>query len=407
MKDVELPQLPLSDSSHIGDTLLALLDKPQWNRDGLRATILQLKDIFHANHNDLDEDTLIERLFSDADIEFKNRGQQRVISLVGGKTCTIRTTEVVDNVKAREQDVQDEDICLTSNDYLVKPELVQATLYCCDEFLAWVLDRIDKPDLYGSSCVPFPFEAVYNFVQDLSATGLISGFCQSTTKRERQACTFSMFGDIENFTFFNCIPNNLTRDTMAIFALRQMLESWFMQVVGFRGVVPIDFIDIRSSRFQKIIENGFKENFHFPSATPPVSFQSIQMIYRWTQSSIHWAYSTNVWLLWKAITYCERLFGATIELSALENYRTEVIKLCLVESKFAKGTKVNDSLKDRQDKKERPDKRTILFRNPDIFVTDQGKRVNSYDVDRRGKSRLERNVIIRKNPQHGSDSMLT
>ena len=394
-------QLPLSAPSYIGDKIIALVNSSLRDKDALTIAIQQLKDVLHSaiNDSDMDEDTLIERLFSCADIEFENRGYQGVIPLAGGKSYSIRTTEVINNITVEEQVVQSEALGSVPNPYLDRQEITQATLCCCEEFLEWVLERIEKPDVYGFSCVTFPYEMICNFVQDLSATGLISGFCQSTTPREKQTSTLSVFGDIETFTFFNCIPNNPTREMMSIFALRQMLESWFMRIVGFRGVVPVDNFEIRSGKFQKIIENGF-EKIQFPPKIRPVSFKSIQCIYQWTHASIHWAYSTNVWLLWKAMTYCERLLGATIELSALENYRTEIIKRCLQGSRFIKETKPNNS------PKEHPDKRTILFRDPDIFVTDQGKRVNSYDVDGEGMSRLERNVIIRKNPQHGSDSKL-
>ena len=276
------------------------------------------------------------------------------------------------------------------NPYLVNRDLQQATLYCCEEFLEWLLERIEKPDVYGFSCVTFPCEIVYNFVQDLSATGLISGFCKSSAPRESQSFTLPLLCDIENLAFFNGIPNNPRREMMSIFALRQMLESWFMRIVGFHGVAPIDLLDIRSGRFQKIIGKDFETNFHFMD--PPVKFQSIQLIYRWTQTSIHWAYSTNVWLLWKAITYCERLFDATIELSALEGYRTEVVKLCLEESKFIKGKHPKSS---RHQEEDRPSERIIFFRDPDIYVEDNGKRVQWFDVDEKGRSRLERNVVIR------------
>lgn len=391
-------QLPLSDSSHIGDMLLTLLASARRDIDSLRNAILQVKNLLHSaveDNNNLDEDTLIERLFSGADIEFKNRWYQGKIHLTNDKSYAIRTTEVVDNTTAEERVVQNKDFGFAPKSYWDEQELAQATLCCCEEFLEWVLERIDKTPVYGYFCVPFPFEAVHNFVQDLSATGLISGFCQSTTPREKQTYTLPMFGDIENFTFFNCIPNNPTRDTMAIFALRQMLESWFMRIVGFRGVVPIDHFEIRSGRFQKIIENGFEKNFKFPPKIRPVKFRSIQLIYQWTQASIHWAYSTNVWLLWKAMTYCERLFGATIEMSALENYRQEIIKLCLEEAKFTKPFP-----KTQNPPKDRPDKRVILFRDPDIFVKDAGEAIGKFSVDANGGSMLERNVIIQKQSQH-------
>ena len=385
--------LPLSDSPYIGDTLLTLLASARRDIDALRNAIHQLKDNLHSavgNNNDMDEDTMIERLFSGADIEFENRWYQDEIPLANGKSYTIHTTEVVDNITVEERDVQSEDVDLAPKSFWDEQELAQATLCCCEEFLSWVLERLDEPHVYGCFCVPFPFEAVYNFVQDLSATGLISGFCQSTTPREKQTSTLRVFGDIENFTFFNLIPNNPTREMMSIFALRQMLESWFMRIVGFRGVVPSDCIDIRSGRFQKIIENGFEENFKFPPKIPPVTFKSIQRIYQWTQASIHWAYTTNVWLLWKAMTYCERLFGATIEKSALENYRKEIIKLCLEEAKFTKP-----SPKTQNPHKDRPDERVILFRDPDIFVKDAGKTIEKFSVNVNGLSGLERNVIIR------------
>lgn len=395
--------LPLGDSSFVGDTILEEIEPCRRNKSRLKAAIHQLKELISSANkgiNRLDEDKLIECLFSRVDVDYGNREHQQVFPLSNGKTYTIRTTEVIDNATGQERDVQIKKLDDAQNPYLVDQEFGRATLRCCEEFLEWVLERIEKPEVYGISCTTFPYETIHNFVQDLSATELISGFCKSTALREKQSFTLPFFVDIENLAFFNLVPNNPTREMMSIFALRQMLESWFMRIVGFRGVVPSDCIDIRSGRFQKIIENGFEENFKFPPKIPPVTFKSIQRIYQWTQASIHWAYSTNVWLLWKAMTYCERLFGATIELSALENYRAEIVKLCLQESRFVKETKPNNS------PKERPDKRTILFRDPDIFVTDQGKRVNSYDVDGEGMSRLERNVIIRKKPQHGSDSKL-
>jgi len=395
--------LPLSDSSFIGDAILKEIDSCQPDKDRLSMVIHQLKELISSaiqGGDGFDEGKLIECLFSRMDVDYENREHQQVLTLSNGKTCAIRTTEVIDNATGQERVTQTKGFGSARNPYLANPDIARATLRCCEEFLGWMLNRIEKTEVYGFSQVSFPYETIHNFVQDLSATELISGFCKSTALREKQSFTLPFFVDIENLAFFNLVPNNPRREMMSIFALRQMLESWFMRIVGFRGVVPSDCIDIRSGRFQKIIENGFEENFKFPPKIPPVTFKSIQRIYQWTQASIHWAYSTNVWLLWKAMTYCERLFGATIELSALENYRAEIVKLCLQESRFVKETKPNNS------PKERPDKRTILFRDPDIFVTDQGKRVNSYDVDGEGMSRLERNVIIRKKPQHGSDSKL-
>lgn len=393
--------LPLSDSSYIGDAILTLLASAQRDIDALKDAINRLKELLHSaigDNNDLGEDTLIERLFSGADIEFENRWYQDEIHLANGKSYAIRTTEVIDNTTLKEQVVQSGDLGLAPKTYRDKQELAQATLCCCEEFLSWVLERLDKPPVYDYFCVPFPFEAVHNFVQDFSATGLISGFCQSKTPREKQLYTLPMFGDIENFTFFNCIPNNPTREMMSIFALRQMLESWFMRIVGFRGVVPIDHFEIHSSRFQKILENGFEKIFQFPPKTRPVTFKSIQRIYQWTHASIHWAYSTNIWLLWKAMTYCERLFGATIERSALENYRKEIIRLCLEEAKFIKAPS-----KKQNPSKGRPVKRVILFRDPDIFIKDGGKSIERFSVDANGLFMLERNVIIRNYESVGSN----
>ena len=90
------------------------------------------------------------------------------------------------------------------------------------------------------------------------------------------------------------------------------------------------------------------------------------------------------------MTYCERLFGATIDRSALENYRREIIKLCLEEAKFIKS-----SPKTQNPPKVRPDERVILFREPDTFVKDNGKTIERFSVDEEGFSVLERNVIIR------------
>lgn len=392
--------LPLSDSSFIGDAILKEIDSCQQDKDRLSTAIHQLKEFISSaiqGGDGFDEDWLIECLFSRMDVDYENREHQQVLPLSNGNTYTIRTTEVTDNDKGKEREVESKRPGKAQNPYLVDQEFGRATLCCCKEFLGWVLEIVDNPKVYGFSPVSFPYEMIHNFVQDLSATELISGFCRSTALRERQSFTLSFFVDIENLAFFNHEPNNPTKEMMSIFALRQMLESWFMRIVGFRGVVPLDGIDIRSSRFQKIIENGFEANFKFPPKIRPVTFQSIQRIYKWTQASIHWAYSTNVWLLWKAMTYCERLFGATIELAALENYRTEVIKLCLGKFKSVKATKTNNSQKEPSDKDNKSDnQRTILFRDPDIFVTDRGKRVNSYDVDGEGMSRLERNVIIKK-----------
>ncbi len=388
-------QLPIVDSLHSGDTLLEWFAPHQRDKDELKATIHKLKTLLHTalqNGSNLDEDTLIDRLFSEPDIEFERRESQTQFQLADGKTYAIRTTEVVDNITGKEHDVQPQRLGPAKNPYLNNLELAQATLCCCEEFLAWILERIDKPDLYGFSRVVFPCETVCNFVQDLSSTGLISGFCKSSSQRERQSFTLPLFCDIENLAFFNRIPNNPSREMLSIFAIRQMLESWFMRIVGFRGVVPLDLFEIRSGRYQSIIEKEFETNFHFKDL--PVSFQSIQRIYRWTQASIHWAYSTNVWLLWKAVTYCERLLGATIELSTLEQYRTEVVKLCLEQSKFVKATTPHHPQKDR------PKERTIYFRDPDIGVEDRGKHIQRFDVDAKGFSRLERNVTIRKLPQH-------
>lgn len=401
--------LPLSGPPFMGDVILNEIDSCRRDKDRLTTAIHRLKEFISSaiqGCDRLDENMLVERLFSGADVDFENIGQQQEFSLSNGRTYTIRTTEaaVIKNeesyyIREQDQDVQNQGFGSASDPFLNDADFALATLCCCEEFLGWVLERIESPT-YGLSRVPFPDEMVYNFIQDFSATGLILNFCKSTNRRERQSFTLPVFCDIMNLAFFNIIPNNPARGMMSIFALRQMLESWFMRIVGFRGVVPLYRFEITSGRFQKIIENGFEQNFHFPPQVRPVTFKSIQRIYQWTQASIHWAYSTNVWLLWKAMTYCERLFGATIELSALENYRTEVIKLCLEKSKFVKEAKTNIP------PKERPYKRTILFRDPDIFVTDQGKRVNSYDVDVEGMSRLERNVIIRKNPKNGFDPML-
>ena len=378
--------LSIVDSLHCGDALLEWLASDPKDKEDLRRIILELKDLLHTaiqNSSCLDEDTLIGRLFTVPDIEFERRENQAEFQLAGDRTYTIRTTEVVDNITGKEYDVQTQKLVPAQNPYLNNSDFAQATLCCCEEFLAWILKRIDNPDLYGFSCVAFPSETVCNLVQDLSSTRLISGFCKSSAQRERQSFTLPLFCDIENLAFFNRIPSNPSREMLSIFVLRQMLESWFMRIVGFHGVVPIDRFDIRSGRFQTIIEKDFETNFHFKDR--PVSFQSIQRIYRWTQASIHWAYSTNVWLLWKAVTYCERLFGATIEMSALEKYRTEVVKLCIELSRFGK-----DHLNER----------TIYFRDPDIGVEDSGKHIQRFDVDANGFSLLERNVTIRKQPQH-------
>lgn len=382
-----------SATSYIGDAIIELCSRECRDLSELKSAIQKLKDLVLSaiqKEDSFDEDDLIERLFSRTDVDYASRKRQKVFKLSNGKTCVIHTTEVIDNTTGKERNVQSKSPDETQNPYLIDHEFGQATLCCCEEFLKWILERIEKQEVYGFSCVPFPYETIHNFIQDLSATELIQGFCKSTIPREKQSFTLPFFVDIENLAFFNNMPNNPRGEMISIFALRQVLESWFMRIVGFHGVVPVDGIDIRSWKFQRIIGKDFETNFHFKG--PPVSFQSIRRIYQWTQTSIHWAYATNVWLLWKAITYCERLFGATVELPALERYRTEVVKLCIEESKFVKGNKPKKS------SKKRLDKRTVLFRDPDIFVTDQGMRVNSYDVDGKGFSRLERNVIIRENP---------
>lgn len=382
------PTFPLYDSSHIGDAIINEIDPSRRDKNILKTAILQLKGLISLGiqgGNGFDEDKLIEWLFHRKDVDYENRERQQVFPLSDGTTYSIRTTEVINNATGQERDAQSKRFDEAQNLYLADQEFGRATLHCCEEFLEWVLERIEKPEVYGFSSVTFPYETIHNFVQDLSATGLISGFCKSSIPRERQSFTLPLLVNIENFAFFNCIPNNPTREMMSIFALRQMLESWFMRIIGFRGVTPINLLDIRSGKFQKIIKKEFETNFRFKDRH--VSFQSVRWIYQWTQASIHWAYSTNVWLLWKAITYCERLFDSTIELSALEDYRTEVVKLCIHESKYDKKNQLEDSC---------PSKRIIFFRDPDICVEDNGKRVQWFDVDENGRSRLERNVIIRK-----------
>ena len=382
--------LPLYDSSHIGDAIINAIDPSRRDNHKLKTAIHQLKELINSGiqgDSGFDEDKLIECLFARADADYANRERQQVFPLSNGKTYAIRITEVIDNTTGEERAIQNNRLDEALNPYLVDRKFGRATLCCCEEFLEWVKERIEKPEVYGFSPVSFPYEMIHSFVQDLSATELISGFCESTAPRKKQSFTLPFFVDIENLAFFNLAPNNPTKEMLSIFALRQMLESWFMRVVGFRGITPIGDIDIRSGRFQKLIEKEFEANFRFKGR--PVSFQAIHRIYQWTQASIHWAYSTNIWLVWKAMTYCERLFGATIELSALEGYRTEVIKLCINESKFVKSKQPSNPPKDR------PSERTIYFRDPDIGVEDKGRRLQVFDVDEKGCSRLERNVIIR------------
>ena len=392
-----LSRIPLIDSSHIGDEINKWINSSRdW--DTIKTLLISLQNLLRSAIQDdckFDEDKLIEVLFSRADTEFEEQAHPETFSLANGKSCKTRTTEVVNNYSGQEQEVPDFAPSTQRNPYLDDADFAKATLCCCDEFLTWLLKRIDNPQMYGFSRVSLPIETIAAFVQDFSSTGLITNFCKTSNPREKQTFTLPMFLGIETFALFGCLPDNPGREIMAIFSIRQMLESWFMRIVGFRGVVPIDDFDLRSGRFQRIIQQGFETAFHFPSKSANVSFKSIRLIYLWTQASIHWAYSTNIWLLWKAMTYCERLFGATIELQALEKYRKEVITLCLEAAKFVKETK------NQNQKKDRPSQRTIVFRDPDIKVSNNGKLVDRFDTDENGFSLLERNVIITKKDSKG------
>jgi hypothetical protein len=333
----------------------------------------------------LNEDDIIEILFSQSDEEFEKLSTPSYVKVSGGHTLKIRTTEVVDNYSCEEKDL--ENTITTRNRYLDDGKYAEATFCCCDSFLGWLLSRIDSSH-YGASLVQFPFEFVASFVQDFSATGLFPEFCTSITSRERQPFALKMFSDIEKFAFFGSLPDNPVREIMSTFAIRQMLESWFMRIIGFRGIFPLEGMYIHSWRFQKIIEPNFEKSFHYPPEVEPVSFKSIQRIYQWTQTSIHWAYSTNIWLLWKAFTYCERLFGASIEIETLEEYRKEAIRLCLEKAKFIKSSERSRPVEHL------PPQRTIIFRDPDVFITSDGKKINVFDMDEDGNSILERNVVI-------------
>lgn len=384
----------IEDSDYLGDQLLDCVNNQQTDMEMMKHLLHRLKCLFCAasmNASSMDEERVIEILFTHSDVEFANEARPTELSSSAGATPRIRQMEVSDNSKPEcETDSNSDNEFPLANPYLNSYEFAQATLCCCYSLLEWLLERIEKP-IYGTTEVHFPRELVCSFVRDLSSTGLISGFCKAPQPREKQSFTREKFEKIEVFALFGKIPDNPVRETMAIFSLRQVLESWFMRIVGFRGVIPLESFEIRSSKLQRIIEKDFETALSFQGGSP-VKFQSIQQIYKWTQASIHWAYSTNIWLIWKAITYCERLFGATINYEGLEKYRTAIIKLCLEEAKFVKASQSNAP------KKSRPTQRMIIFREPDIFVTKSNPLIGKLDKDEQGFSLLERNVTIRQTP---------
>lgn len=416
------PKLPLLDTSHFGDCLVCWLNDQRYPRslnniisggESLEGIIQGLQSIFQSASicgETLAEDELIDILFSQADVEFEQEAEPVDIPIAGNKTLRIRQTEVINNDTLEEQDVFPKPLLQSApspgNTYLNNPKLAQATLCCCSSFLDWLLERIGKKT-YGVLTVGFPFEIIFSFVQDFSATGLVSGFCEKPVSRAKRSYSLPKLFELEKFALFNMLPENPDREIMAIFAIRQLLESWFMRIVGFRGIVPLEHIDIRSGRFQKIIGSNFSKALSFGSGSKPVTFASIQRIYQWAQAPIHWAYSTNIWLIWKALTYCERLMGATISLSSLEQYRKEVVRLCLEESKYTKRRK---DMAANNIAKKRPDQRTIIFRSPDLIVKNDknemtGKTNGKTDMDENSFAMLDRNVVIRKTPVACSNPM--
>ena len=98
--------LPLGDSSFIGDTILEEVEPCGRNKSRLKAAIRQLKELISSANkgiNRLDEDELIECLFSRVDVDYENREYQQELPLLKGNTYAIRTTEVIDNVTGQER----------------------------------------------------------------------------------------------------------------------------------------------------------------------------------------------------------------------------------------------------------------------------------------------------------------
>lgn len=184
----------------------------------------------------------------------------------------------------------------TPNEILEK-EYKRATIVCILQFLRWCKDELRHGKLER--------RWLYDFDFDVKVANVLGGkYSVGKGWRAKTNNTLFQYADICALLTGKFMPQPLTRDMLALFGVRQVLEAKFRRIIGLCGIDPMPKIPHGTiPKILKAHEKGIK--YKFDKSLP---LDSIMHIYDWTDYSIHTMSSSYVWLVWKAVFAVKFLF---------------------------------------------------------------------------------------------------
>ena len=176
-------------------------------------------------------------------------------------------------------------------------EYRRASIACICKYLEWCKKELKRGK--------FERRWLRDFYVDLFQTNILPEmYGRTSCGRTYTNNTFFQYSDIYALLKGKWTPQPVVRDMMALFGLRQVLETKFRRMLGLSWIEPMPKIPhetlpgiISHHETQLKIAKGGR-----------MQMEPIMKIYNWTDYSIHTMTTNFVWLVWMAIDWCSFLF---------------------------------------------------------------------------------------------------
>jgi len=182
---------------------------------------------------------------------------------------------------------------------VLEKEYKRATIVCILQFLRWCKDELQHGRLERRWLYDFDFDVkVANVLGNKYSIG--------KSWRAKTNNTLFQYADICALLTGKFMPQPVTRDMLALFGVRQALETKFRRIIGLEGVDPM--VKIPHGAIPKILI-AHEKSIEYKSGNV-LPLDSVMHVYDWTDFSIHTMSSNYVWLVWKAVYAVRHLFYA-------------------------------------------------------------------------------------------------